>query len=152
MTPSSAKGNAGFEFQRHGKIETLQYLQTIKTLRECKPAPGRHLKFQSRDHLIRDMSFPICGPLEPTLYLQPFSRHSAVGPNNVNERTQTNMADRNNRKSTCYTYRCYSPTIMIYDRPTVNTDEHRPHTRIWHDTISTVILHSVTHWAIIYSV
>jgi len=48
--------------------------QMEKTFTERKPPPGRHLDFQSRDH---SMSFPIGGPLELNIYLQPFSRYSA---------------------------------------------------------------------------
>jgi len=39
-------------------------------------------RHRSRDHLIVHMSFPIGGPLERSLYLQPFSRYcvlSALG-------------------------------------------------------------------------
>ena len=52
-----------------------------KALTERKPPPD----FQSRDHSILHMSFHVGCPLEPSFYLQPFSRYSAL--TRVNERT-----------------------------------------------------------------
>jgi len=59
-------------------------------------ATSRH---RPRDHSIRYMPFPIGGPLEPSLYLKPFSRYSV--PTYVNEQTNkhihspTNTTNRN---------------------------------------------------------
>jgi len=66
-----------------GLWKTIHKLE--KAFREYNPPPGRLLEFQSRDHSNRHMPFPIGGPLEPSLHLQPFSRYLA--PTNVSEQT-----------------------------------------------------------------
>ena len=54
-------------------------------------------RHQSRDHSICYMPFLIGGPLEPNLYLQPFSRYPA--PTYVNEHTNT-LTDKQTNKQT----------------------------------------------------
>jgi len=74
------------------KIITKAIITIRKKYAEYKSPPGSHLEFQSRDHSICHMLFPIGGPLEPSLSPPVFE---IFGPRNINER----MNQRTNQQT-----------------------------------------------------
>ena len=54
------------------KVGWLNRKKLEKALRDCKPRPGHHLEFQSNDHLIRNVLFPIGGTLVVSFCLKRF--------------------------------------------------------------------------------
>ena len=96
------------------RLDHCTIINNEKALRQCKPPSGRHIEFQSFDHSISDMPFLIGGPLEPSLYLQPFSRYSAQ-----KKRYQT----KNQLTNQPMTQRTSQQTRRIATSPVVGNNE-----------------------------